>query len=143
LILAANRQVLRLDSFVRTGGWARTGRHWPDDVVLRRPSAQTLGLVGLGAIGRATARLAAPFGYRILASDPYVPETVARELGVELRPLDELLRDSDVVSIHVLLTGETRHLIDAGRLALMRRTAWIVNTARGAIIDQDALIDAL
>jgi D-3-phosphoglycerate dehydrogenase len=68
---------------------------------------------------------------------------VVRELGIEPRPLDDLLRESDVVSLHVLLNDDTRHLIGAEKLALMKPTAWIVNTARGPVIDQEALIEAL
>lgn len=143
MILAANREILRLDSFVRTGGWATTRRRRPDGILLYRPSSQTLGLVGFGTIGQATARRAAAFGYRLVAHDPYVPEALARDHGVELLPLDDLLRQSDVVSIHMLLNDETRHLIDARWLAQMKPTAWLVNTARGALVDQQALLAAL
>ncbi len=143
LTLAANREVLRLDSFVRTGGWARTGRRRPDEVTLRRPSAQTLGLIGFGRIARATARRARTLGYRVVSHDPYVQAEVAAEQGVEPVALDDLLRQSDVVSVHVFLSDETRHLITAEKLALMKPTAWIVNTSRGAVIDLDALVTAL
>jgi D-3-phosphoglycerate dehydrogenase len=143
LILAANRDILRLDSFVRTGGWARTGRRRPAELLIHRPSVQTLGVVGLGSTGRATVRRAAAFGFRLVGTDPHVSDAVAGELGIELRPLDDLLRESDVVSLHVLLNDETRHLVDAEKLALMKPTAWIVNTSRGAVVDQAALIEAL
>ena len=143
LILAANRDVLRLDSFVRTGGWARTGRRRPAELVIHRPDVQTLGLVGLGRTGQATARRAAAFGFRLVASDPHVSEAVAGEVGVELRPLDDLLRESDVVSLHVPLNDETRHLMDAEKLAMMKPAAWVVNTSQGPVIDQEALIAAL
>lgn len=141
LVLAANREVPRLDAFVRDGGWARTRRRTPDGMVLRRPSAQTLGLVGFGRIGREMARRARPFGYRVIAHDPYV--SALAEEGVAVVALDELLRESDVVSIHVFLSPETHHLIDAEKLALMKPTAWIVNTARGRVIDERALVAAL
>lgn len=143
LVLAVNREVLRLDAFVRDGRWAATRRRLPDGLTLHRPSAQTLGLVGFGGIARATARLAAPFGYRLVAFDPYVADAVFSEHGVERLSLEELLRRSDVVSVHVFLSGETRHLLDAERLALMRPSAWLVNTARGAVVDQPALVAAL
>jgi D-3-phosphoglycerate dehydrogenase len=143
LILAANREVVRLDAFVRSGGWARARRRTPEGMVLHRPEAQTLGLVGLGRIGLATARLARPFGYRLVAHDPHVPAEAGREHGVEMVSLDDLLRQSDVVSIHVFLSPETYHLIDAARLALMKPGAWIVNTARGRVIDEPALVAAL
>jgi len=140
LILAANRQVVRLDAYVRDGGWARTRRRTTEGMVLHRPDVQTLGLLGFGRIARATARLALPFGYRVIAHDPYA---AAPEPGVELVSLEELLRRSDVLSVHVFLSPETHHLLDAGRLALMRPTAWIVNTSRGKVVDEAALVAAL
>jgi len=143
LILAANREVLRLDAFVRDGGWARIRRRPPDDIVLRRPEVQTLGLLGFGRIARATARLAAPFGYRLIAHDPYVEAAVLEAHGVAPVSLDEVLRESDVLSVHVFLSPETHHLLDAGRIALMKPTAWVVNTARGRVIDEEALVAAL
>jgi phosphoglycerate dehydrogenase-like enzyme len=143
LILAANREVVRLDAFVRDGGWARTRRRTPEGMVLHRPEAQTLGLLGLGQIGRATARRAAAFGYRLIAHDPYADEAVFAEEGAERVSLDDLLRRSDVLSVHVFLSPGTHHLLDAGRLALMRPTAWVVNTARGRVIDEEALVAAL
>jgi D-3-phosphoglycerate dehydrogenase len=112
-------------------------------MVLHRPEVQTLGLVGFGSIARATAKLAGPFGYRIIAHDPHLPAAVFEEDGVEAVSLDELLRQSDVVSIHVFLSPDTYHLIDAPKLALMKPTAWIVNTARGRVIDEEALTAAL
>jgi len=141
LILAVNRQVVRLDAYVREGGWARTRRRTTEGMVLHRPDTQTLGLLGFGRIARATARLARPFGYRVIAHDPYAPSVDG--LGVELVPLDELLRRSDVLSVHVFLNPETHHLLDAERLALMKPTAWIVNTARGKVVDEEALVAAL
>jgi phosphoglycerate dehydrogenase-like enzyme len=143
LILAANRELLRLDSFVRTGGWARTGQRKPDEMVIHRPCSQTLGLVGVGRTGRETARRAAVFGYRLVGSDPNVPDADMRELGIEPRELDDLLRESDVVSLHVLLNHQTRHLVDSSKLALMKPTAWLVNTSRGPVVDQEALFEAL
>ncbi len=142
LILAANREILRLDSFVRTGGWARTRRR-PEEIVLHRPSAQTLGLVGFGMIARATAWRAGAFGYRMVAHDPYVDDSVLEQSGVHPVSLDELLAQADVVSVHVLLNDKTRHLIDGDRLAQMKPTAWLVNTARGAVVDLEALTAAL
>ncbi len=143
LILAANRELLRLDSFVRTGGWARTGQRKPDEMVIHRPTVQTLGLVGVGRTGRATARRAAAFGYRLIGNDPNVPDAEMRELGIEPRELDDLFRESDIVSLHVLLNDQTRHLVDGATLALMRPTAWLVNTSRGPVVEQAALLDAL
>ncbi len=143
LILAANRQVLRLDAHVRSGAWARTRRRPPEGVALHRPDAQTLGLLGFGRIARATAGRARPFGYRVIAHDPHVPAEAFERAGVGPVSLEDLLRQSEVVSIHVFLSPETHHLLDAGRLALMKPTAWIVNTARGRVIDEAALVAAL
>jgi phosphoglycerate dehydrogenase-like enzyme len=109
---------------------------------------QTLGIVGLGASGRELARRAHALGMRVRAVDVVpIDQAVLAELGVEqfatLEGLDELLGASDYVSVHVPLTAETRHLIDARRLALMRPTAALVNVARGRIVDEDALVEAL
>jgi phosphoglycerate dehydrogenase-like enzyme len=112
-------------------------------MVLHRPDVQTLGLVGFGTIARETASRARPFGYRLIAHDPHVPAAVFEEHGVEAVSLEDLLRRSDVVSVHVFLSPQTHHLIDAAMLALMRPAAWIVNTARGRVIDEEALVAAL
>jgi D-3-phosphoglycerate dehydrogenase / 2-oxoglutarate reductase len=100
---------------------------------------KTLGLVGLGRIGRLTAELARAFGMRVLAHDPYVPTSDL----VELVSLEDVLRQSDFVSLHPVLTPETFHLLDASRLALMKPTAYLVNTSRGGVIDENALVEAL
>src|SRR5215469_7423832 len=106
LILAANRQVLTLDAFVRDGSWLGTRRRTPGGLVLHRPEAQTLGLLGLGNIGRATARRAAAFGYRLIAHDPHADVAAFAEEGVEPVSLEDLLRRSDVLSVHVFLSPE-------------------------------------
>ncbi|MBZ4321592.1 2-hydroxyacid dehydrogenase [Streptomyces huiliensis] len=107
-------------------------------------SGKTLGIVGLGTIGTEVARRAAAFDMSIVYSGPEAapPETEAR-LGARRVELEELLRTSDYVTLHAPLTDATRHLLDAGRLALLKPTAFVVNTARGALIDQEALADAL
>ncbi|MGN6359127.1 MAG: C-terminal binding protein [Thermomicrobiales bacterium] len=143
LILSANREIVRLDHFVRTGDWARLRQRTPDGMIIHRPSVLTLGLVGFGNIGQATARRARAFGYRLIAHDPYIAASVAEEQGVTLVGFDDLLREADVVSVHTFLNDQTRHLINAEKLALMKPTAWIINTARGPIIDEEALIAAL
>ena len=100
---------------------------------------KTLGLIGLGRIGRLTAELGRAFGMRVLAYDPYVqPSDLAR-----LTTLEEVLRESDFVSLHPVLTPETFHLLNAERLALMKPTAYVINTSRGGVIDEAALIQAL
>jgi glyoxylate reductase len=103
-----------------------------------------LGLVGVGGIGRAVARRAKGFGMRIVYHDPRpVPESEARELGLSAVPLDQLLAQADFVSIHASLTPETRHLIGAREIGLMRPTAYLINAARGPIVVEAALVDAL
>jgi D-3-phosphoglycerate dehydrogenase / 2-oxoglutarate reductase len=103
----------------------------------------TLGLIGLGRVGGRVATLMRPWQARILACDPYVPDARFTELGVERVDLPTLLRESDVVSLHVVLTRETRHMIGAEQLGLMKPTAILVNTARGFCVDERALIEAL
>lgn len=111
----------------------------------RETAGKTLGIVGFGDIGRLTAKLALALGMRVVATDAFVPAEapVWRERNVEFRPLDALLMESDVISLHVPLTNETRHLIDAARLARMKRGAVLINTARGGVVDEGALAAAL
>jgi glyoxylate reductase len=129
LILAARRRVVEGDTRVRTGEW--TGS-WADGFLAEELTGSTLGIVGLGRIGSAVARRAEGFDMRVLA---------ARRSGGT--PLDELLTQSDVVSIHAPLTEETRCLLDARRLSLLRDGACLVNTARGEIVDEEALVSEL
>jgi D-3-phosphoglycerate dehydrogenase / 2-oxoglutarate reductase len=110
---------------------------------IERLSELTLGLVGLGAIGRLVAERARLFGFRLIVHDPYVGIDQVAHLGVELMALDGLLARADIVSIHTFLSPATRHLLDARRLALMRPGAYLVNTARGPIVDEAALTEAL
>jgi len=103
----------------------------------------TLGLIGLGRIGSRIATLMRPWNMRILATDPYVPESTFTDHGVERVDLDTLLRESDVVSLHVVLTRETRHMIGPTQLALMKPTAILINTSRGPCVQEPALVEAL
>jgi D-3-phosphoglycerate dehydrogenase / 2-oxoglutarate reductase len=103
----------------------------------------TVGLIGLGRIGSRVATLMRPWQLRILAADPYVPDAKFAEHGVERVDLTTLLRESDVVSLHVVLTRETRHLIGAPQLGLMKPTAILINTSRGPCLQEEALIEAL
>jgi D-3-phosphoglycerate dehydrogenase len=100
-------------------------------------------LVGLGRIGQMVARRALAFDMRVLAHDPYADRAFAEAGGIELISLEELLAESDFVSLHAPLTPETNRLMDARRLALMKPTAFLINTARGGLIDEDALYEAL
>ncbi len=104
---------------------------------------RTLGLVGLGRIGMMVARVSNALGLRLLAFDPYVSQQYADTNGVQLQSLEALLEESDIVSLHLPLTPQTRGLMNAQRLALMKSTAWLINTARGALIVEDDLVHAL
>jgi D-3-phosphoglycerate dehydrogenase len=143
LLLAHNRRLAQMDRFVRDGRWAAGQAARQVGHPIRRLSTMALGLIGFGNIGRLVAQRAAPFGFRLLACDPYVQAGVAAEYGVELLPMDEVLRQSDLLSIHVFLSGATRHLIDARALSLMKPTAVLINTSRGPVVDEPALIEAL
>jgi glyoxylate reductase len=142
LILASRRRVVEGDAFVRAGKW---GTEWVATALLgQEVSGSTLGIVGLGRIGRAVARRARGFDMRLLyTKNTRLAEAEERELGVEFRELDDLLAEADVVTLHVPLTPETERLVDARRLRLMREGSCLVNTARGAIVDEEALVEAL
>lgn len=134
LTLALGRRIVAYSSSVRSGRWEmRSGGP------VRRLSALRLGVIGLGRIGREVARKAAALGFDVVGHDVVPPP----EPPVPLLSLDELLRTSDVVTLHLPLTPATRHLIDASRLALMRPSAVLVNTSRGGIVDQPALAEAV
>jgi (S)-sulfolactate dehydrogenase len=111
----------------------------------RETSGKTLGVVGFGSIGRTTARLARAIGMRVVGTDSQVPADAAvwQDEQTEPRALDELLAESDVVTLHVPLLAETRNLIDARRLSRMKEDAILIDTARGGIVDEAALLDAL
>ena len=135
LAIALMRGIPAADTAVKSGAWPATlGVELHD---------KTMGIVGFGHVGRHVARIAAAFGMRVLASSPRLDAQSATSAGVEARALDDLLRDSDVVSVHAALTPQTRGLIDARRLGLMKPTTYLVNTARGPIIDEAALIETL
>ena len=139
LMLAAARRVVEADQFVRKGNWTRENAWSPEFFTGKDVSGATLGIVGLGEIGQAVARRAAGFGMEVLAWNRSLREVT----GVENVSLDELLLRSDFVSLHLALTAETRGLLDADRIALMKPGAVLVNTARGGIVDEQALAAAL
>ncbi|MBV9169373.1 MAG: C-terminal binding protein [Chloroflexi bacterium] len=142
-VLATNRKVRDMDVYVREGKWSAGGRARDAARPIQRVSALTLGFVGFGNIARLVLERARPFGFRFLAADPYVSADAAAAVGVELVSLEELMRQSDIVSVHVFLNAETRGLINAERLRLMKSTAYLVNTSRGPVIDEAALIETL
>ncbi len=135
LAIAGMRRIPELDRKLRHGEW-----EVPSTPILQ---GKTFGAVGLGRVGAHTARIAAAFGMKIIAWSPTLNEERAANAGAEYRDLDDLMAEADVVSIHVSLLPETRGLIDARRLGLMRPSSWLVNTARGPIVDEAALVDAL
>jgi len=115
---------------------------WPVPMT-RVLHGKTLGIVGLGRVGQYVARLGAAFGMRVVAWSPRLTDATAHAANVERRTFEELLLESDVVSIHAALTPESRGLLDARHIALMKSTAYLINVARGPIVDQAALVEAL
>src|SRR5437879_3769153 len=136
LILAGNRKLLETDRFVKSGKWSAGARNREASIPIRRLSALTLGLVGFGNIAKLVVERARPFGFRFLAADPFVDEEDAAAYGVGLVPLDKLLAESDVVSLHVFLNAQTRGMIDARCFSLMKPAAYLVNTSRGPVVDE-------
>lgn len=139
LLLAVARRLREGDELVRSGGW---GGLVPDQPLGLPVGGQTIGIVGLGRIGAAVAARARGFGMRVLYAGSR-PSARAEGLGAELVPLDELLAQSDFVSLHAPLTPGTRHLIDAAAIATMKPSAVLVNAGRGPLIDEQALVAAL
>src|SRR5579884_4003634 len=137
MLLALVRHIPQAHAALAAGTWAR------ERFVGTELAGKTLGIVGLGKIGSEVARRASAFGMRVLAYDPYVAEERARRLGVELGPWDAVLRHSDVLTLHVPLGPDTRALIGATELAAMKPGALLVNCARGGLVDEAALLDAL
>jgi len=139
MILAASRGMVASASYVRSGGWSRRE---PLPPLGWDVAGKTLGLVGFGRIGKAVAERARAFGMRIVCHDVFSDPGPGWQ-DCAMLPFDDLLRESDVLSLHVNLTPRTHHLIDARALGLMKPTAWIINTSRGPVIDQKALTAAL
>jgi glyoxylate reductase len=141
LLMAAARRVGEGERFLR----ARTPWIWGPLMMLGQDvHHKTIGIVGFGRIGQAVARRANGFGMRILYADAIeLPSTVTEPLGAERRDLDDLLAESDLISIHTNLTPETRHLFGSEQFKRMKATAVLVNTSRGPVIDEEALADAL
>jgi phosphoglycerate dehydrogenase-like enzyme len=138
LILALAHKLLIKDQLTRAGGWARKLDHMGVGL-----TGRTLGLVGLGNIGREILRVVAPLEMRHTAYDPYVSAESARTLGVEMLDLDPLLEQADFVCVCCALTPATYHLLNAERLARLKPTAFLINVARGPIVDQRALTQLL
>jgi D-3-phosphoglycerate dehydrogenase len=137
LMFALARRVAAADGSMKRGEWRR-GAYVGTEL-----TGKTLGLVGLGRVGGEVARRALGLDMRVLVYDPYVPDEHARHLGLEPLDLEPLLQASDYVSLHVPLTDATRNLLNASRLACMRPSAFLVNCARGGLVDESALLEAL
>ncbi|HSO14233.1 MAG TPA: phosphoglycerate dehydrogenase [Anaerolineales bacterium] len=134
LMIAVARDIPAVDRAVRGGGW---GAHAGSELWKK-----TLGLVGLGRIGRGVAKRALGFEMNVLAYDPYV-QAENLEAGVSMTDLHEVLKEADFVSLHASLSGETRHMIGMPQLQIMKPSAYLINTSRGALVDERALYSAL
>lgn len=140
LMLALSLNLRKKDELVRSGGasWAAKSELNGMGLVGR-----TLGIVGLGNIGAEVARLAAPFDMNLIAHDPFISAETAAAVGVKLVSLQEVFTESDVLSLNCPLSPETTGLVDARHLSLMKPTSYLINTARGPVVDEQALIEAL
>jgi D-3-phosphoglycerate dehydrogenase len=144
LLIAVARKLVRMNQYVRDGKWRR---HTAELHAYRGPvsriAGRTLGIVGLGHVGRQVAPRAQGLKMNVQAVDPYLDPKIARELGTKLVSLDELIRTSDFISLHAPLTAQTRKMFGKPQFAAMRPTAYLINCARGGLVDTDALYDAL
>ncbi len=139
LLLAWNRRIVAFDRSVKTDGWGSLGL----TMRMMRLRGKKLGIVGFGRIGRAVCARALAFGLEVLATDPYLSDDTAKEHGARMVDLQSLLRESDFVTLHSPLTPETLNLISADELEMMKPEAFLINAARGPLIDEDALYDAV
>ncbi|AEH51078.1 D-isomer specific 2-hydroxyacid dehydrogenase NAD-binding protein [Pseudothermotoga thermarum DSM 5069] len=135
LILAAARQIPKADRVTRQGRW--------DRLVGYEIYGKTIGIIGTGQIGLAVARRARGFNMKILAYDKFPNEKAAKEIGITYVSLEQLLKEADIITVHVPLTDETRGLIGRNEFEFMKRTAIFINTSRGEIVDEEALYEAL
>ncbi len=138
LLLSCARRVSWFHERMREGAWTYAMTN-----PIYRIAGRTLGIVGLGRIGSAVAKRARGLGLRVIAYDRYLADDVIRARQAEPRTFEQLLVESDYVSVHVPLNADTRHLIDANVLARMKRGAWFINTSRGPVVDEAALLVAL
>lgn len=140
LLMACAKKLVGMNHLLKTAGWGASRRIMEPMGSIWR---QTLGIVGCGNIGRMTARKAQCFGLNVIGHDPYVDRKLARESGIALKSLPEVMGESDYVSLHPCLNQETFHLIGEKQLTLMKPNAYLVNTSRGSVVDEPALIRAL
>jgi D-3-phosphoglycerate dehydrogenase len=137
LMLCLAKKTIPQMERLRGGSWRES------DAGLQELCGKTIGIVGLGGIGRVLCRVLGGFDVKFLAYDPYISPAQAKEVDVNLVGLEDLLRQSDYVTLHATLTEETRHLIGEKELSMMKKTAHLINTARGGLIDESALLKAL
>jgi len=137
LMLCLAKKTIPQMERLRGGAWRES------DAGLQELCGKTIGIVGLGGIGRVLCRMVGGFDVKLLAYDPYISPAQAKEVNVNLVGLEDLLRQSDYVALHATLTEETRHLIGEKELSMMKKTAHLINTARGGLIDESALLKAL
>jgi glyoxylate reductase len=141
LMLAVARRLVEADAYVREGSWKLK---WsPMLLVGRDVYGKTLGIYGLGRIGIAVAKRAKGFGMKIIYYDAFRNEEAEKTLGIEFKPKEDVIREADYLSVHVPLLPETKNSISTKELKMMKRTAFLINTARGGVVDEKALIDAL
>jgi D-3-phosphoglycerate dehydrogenase len=144
LLIAVARKLVRMNQYVRDGKWRR---HTAELHAYRGPvsriAGRTLGIVGLGHVGRQVVPRAQGLKMNVQAVDPYLDPKIARELGVKLVSLEEIIRTSDFISVHAPLTPATRKMFGRAQFAAMKPTAYFINCARGGLVDTDALYDAL
>jgi len=140
-LLNLTQHVAHHGQTVKDGRWSSCPDFCYWDTPLIELAGLTMGIIGFGRIGRATARLATAFGMKVIAHDPVAPPQVPQ--GCEMVPLDGVLQKADVISLHCPLTPETERLINGERLAMMKKTALLINTSRGLLIDEQALAEAL
>ncbi|WP_353114416.1 C-terminal binding protein [Microbacterium sp.] len=139
MIMAQGRGLPAYDRAMREGTWKAVDAR-PFAV---RPSRTTVSVLGFGRIGSLVARGLRGLGFRVVVADPYAPEQAIRDAGCESASIDDAIAAADILTLHVPLTDETRHLIDAAAIARMKPGSVVVNTCRGPLIDEDALVDAL
>lgn len=142
LILSLSRKIPWIDSYTKKGR-ADFSADWKNFAPIYRLNGKTAGIIGFGKIGREVAKRLKAFGLRILVYDPYLPQKIFENFGVAPVALEDLLKTSDIVSIHCPLTKDTYHLISKDKLGLMKKTAILVNVSRGPIVDEEALYEAL
>jgi D-3-phosphoglycerate dehydrogenase len=143
-ILAFNRRLIPLDRAVRAGTWqGGSASMMKTRGEMKRLSHQTLGVIGMGRIGSLVTQKARAFGLKVLVYDPYVAVEAVQRLGAEKAELDRLLSESDYVSIHTPLTSETKHLLGMAEFKKMKPTAYLINAARGGLVDENTLNQAL